>query len=290
MDTAQLSERLSVICKSHHSSIIKLLGASISGSCIYLVYQHVKGASLSECLRSSLNPSFTLLSNWLSRMKVASDIAHGLDYIHNCTGQNSGFVHNHIKTSSILVAEDSMNARICQFGTAELCGEVAGEENLDPEDSADGRKHQRKGSSTVKLEGTRGYMSPEFVSTGIATQRSDVYAFGVVILELFSGEEVLKYEFHDGYRRRFSVIDRAREAVAGGDVRRWIDNRLKDSYPVDVAEKMVNLGLECVEDDPCKRPDMGKAALLISKLFMDSETWVKRFVVPVDISISMAPR
>lgn len=290
MDAQQLSERLSVICKSHHSSIIKLLGASISGSCIYLVYEYVKGASLSECLRSSVNPSFTVLSNWLSRMQVASDIADGLDYIHNCTGRNSGFVHNHIKSSSILVAEDSLSARICHFGTADLCGEVMGDEKLDSEDSVDDKKLRRTGSKAMKLEGTRGYMSPEFVSTGVATQRSDVYAFGVVILELLSGEEALKYVLHDGCYRRSSVIDKAREAVDGGDVRRWIDKRLKDSYPVDVAEKMVSLGLECVGDDPRKRPDMGKAAHFISKLLLDSETWMKRFVLPEGISVSMAPR
>ncbi|XP_031374842.1 lysM domain receptor-like kinase 3 isoform X2 [Punica granatum] len=290
MDTPQLSERLSLICKIHHASIIKLLGASISGSCIYLVYEYVKGASLGECLRTSVNPSFTVLSNWLSRMKIASDIANGLDYIHNCTGRNSGFVHNHIKSSSIVIMEDSLNAQICHFGTAELCGEAVEEENLESKDSGDDRKFRRTGSKAMKLEGTRGYMSPEFVSTGVATRRSDVYAFGVVILELLSGEEALKYVFDDGRQKRVSVIERAREAVNGGDVRRWIDKRLKDSYPVDVAEKMVNLALDCVEDDPRRRPDMERAALLIRKSFMDSEVWVKSFAMPVGISISMGPR
>ncbi|KAK4793080.1 hypothetical protein SAY86_023515 [Trapa natans] len=292
MDTPQLSERLFVTCKSHHSSLVNLLGASISGSCIYLVYEYVKGASLSDCLRSNVNSSYTVLSSWLSRMQVASDIAHGLDYIHNFTGRNSGFVHNHIKSSSIVVTEESLSARICHFGTAELCGEVVEDDRMDTEDSSAGNKTLRRtGSKTVKLEGTRGYMSPEFISSGIATQRSDVYAFGVVILELLSGEEALKYVFDDGGGyRRLSVIDMAREAVVRGDLRRWIDKRLKDSYPVEVAEKMLSLGLECVEDDPLRRPDMGRAAHFISKLFLDSETWMKSFAMPSGISISMGPR
>ncbi|KAK4761755.1 hypothetical protein SAY87_029639 [Trapa incisa] len=225
-------------------------------------------------------------------MQVASDIAHGVDYIHNFTGQNSGLVHNHIKSSSIVVTEGSMTAQICHFGTAELCGEVVEKNSMGPQDKSGGiKKLQRAGSKSVKLEGTRGYISPEFIPSGVAIQRSDVYAFGVVILELLSGEKALKYVFDDGRGyRSVSVIDMAREAVVGGDLRRWIDKRLKDSYPVEVAEKMFSLGLGCVDDDPLRRPDMGNAAHIISKLFLDSETWVKRFTVPAGISISMDPR
>lgn len=145
-------------------------------------------------------------------------------------------------------------------------------------------------------------MAPEFQSTGIATQKSDVYAFGVVVLELLSGEEALKYRFQDegssindggGVYRRVSVIDTAREAVAGGgggEVRRWVDRRLRDSYPVDVAEKMVLLVLECVEEDPDKRPDMGRVAVTVSKFYMESQKWAEQIGLPTEISVSMGPR
>lgn len=280
LELQQLCERLLVICRSHHSSLIKLLGACVSGNYVYLVYEYVSGANLADCLRNPRNPNFTVLSTWLSRLQVATDLAHGLDYIHHFSGLNSIVIHNHIKSSSIVVEElsESLCARICHFGTSDLCGEVIENENRKVE----------------KIEGTRGYMAPEFQHSGIATQKSDVYAFGVVMLELLSGEEALKYVIDEesGAYKRFSVIEKAREATAGGGagVRKWVDRRLKDSYPVEVAEKMVLMGLQCVDEDPDNRPDMRRITGLVSKFYLESKSWAESIGFPIDFSVSMAPR
>ncbi|XP_076943253.1 lysM domain receptor-like kinase 3 [Bidens hawaiensis] len=279
----ELRERLLVICKSHHSSLIRLKGASMSGSYIYLVYDYVNGDSLSNCLKNPRNPNFTVLSDWMARIQIAADLAHGLDYIHNSTGLRKKFIHNHIKSSSVIVTQtsSSMNARICHFGTAELCGET----DYDSDNSV------KSDNKYMKFEGTRGYMSPEFQSTGIATQKSDVYAFGVVILELLSGEEPLKYTKENGDYVRVSVIETAREAVESGGVRRWVDRRLKDSFPEEVALKLAQLGLVCLEEDPDKRPDISWVVGRISKLYLESQTWTEKMgLLPVDFSVSMAPR
>ncbi|XP_034919176.1 lysM domain receptor-like kinase 3 [Populus alba] len=288
IESPELQQRLLTICRSHHSSVIKLLGATTSGNYIYLAYEYVHGANLATCLRNPQNPSYTVLSSWLSRMQIATDIANGLDYIHHCSGLNSEFVHNHIKSLSILVTEDSLNAKICHFGTAELCGEVVGKEG------SSSKNFGRSNSKVMKIEGTRGYMAPEFQASGLTTQKCDVYAFGVVILELVSGEEALRYVFDEGggVYKRISVIERAREvmAVGGGELRKWVDKRMKDSYPVEVAEKMLLLGLECVDDDPEKRPDMGLVDGRVSRLYLESKNWAEKIGLPTDFSVSMAPR
>ncbi|KAF2292162.1 hypothetical protein GH714_014704 [Hevea brasiliensis] len=279
MEMSQLREHLGVICRGHHRSVIKLLGVSLSGEHIYLVYEFIAGANLADCLRNARNPNFTVLSSWISRMQVAADLAQGLDYIHNQTGLNLTLVHNHIKSSGIIVTEPHFNAKICHFGTAQLCGE--------PQESV------------------RGYMSPEFQASGIATQESDVYAFGVLILELLSGEEPLKYKYDKstGDFIRTSLIDTARAAIdgggddAGGDggregrLRRWMDRRLNDSFPVDIAEKLTRLALQCVHVDPDKRPDMGHVAGKISKWYLASKTWSDNLrMVSGQFSVSLAPR
>ncbi|XP_022731481.1 lysM domain receptor-like kinase 3 [Durio zibethinus] len=309
IQTSQLKERLSIICRSNHVSVIKLLGASISGDHIYLVYEFIEGSNLVECLRNPRNPSFTVLSTWISRMQIATDLAHGLDYVHNNTGLNLSIVHNHIKSGSIIVTEPSFNAKICHFGTAQLCGETNEnetqeigyskrvteiEEVIEEGKAASFRKLKRSDSGKRHFEGMRGYMSPEFISSGVATQKSDVFAFGVVILELFSGEEPLKYQYDRNTSNflRTSVMDTAAEAAEDGreGLRRWIDRRLNDSFPVEVAEKLIRLALDCVHVDPDKRPDMGRVAGKISKLYLESRIWSDNVKVPTGISVSLAPR
>lgn len=290
MDITELCTRLAVICRSHHSSLVKLLGASVSGNYIYLVYDFVQGANLADCLRNRRNPSYTDLSTWISRMQIAADLAHGLDYIHNFSG--SGFVHNHIKSSSIVVAEENLGAKICHFGTSELCGEAVAGSGI-ASGSESGGRLRRSGSRTVKFEGRRGYMAPEFQFTGVATVKTDVYAFGVVVLELLSGEEALRFEIDgDGGYRRLSVVETARTAAAEehGGTRKWVDKRLRDSFPLEVAERMVRVGLECVGEDPNMRPDMGRVAVEVSKLYLESQKWTESMRTNIDLSVSFAPR
>ncbi|KAI6685829.1 hypothetical protein NL676_031742 [Syzygium grande] len=322
IDMGRLKDLLGMICRSHLVSIAKLLGASVSGDNIYLVYEFVDGASLSDCLRNPKMPNFTVLGTWMSRMQIAADVAHGLDYIHNNTGLNMILVHNHIKSSSILVTEPSFRAKICHFGTAQLCGEAdendvlreraekgggGGGEIREEEEEGAGegpsgpRLTKRSDSRRMQFEGARGYMSPEFRVTGVATQKSDVYAFGVVLLELLSGEEPFKYKYDKESRGflRTSIIETARAAVDGGDnmgggvegrLRKWVDRRLGDSFPVEAAEKLVRLGLQCVEPDPDKRPDMSRVEGKVSKLYMQSKSWSDSIKVPTNISVSLGPR
>ncbi|KAF8102111.1 hypothetical protein N665_0201s0398 [Sinapis alba] len=293
----ELKDRLSDICRSHHGSIINLLGASVSGSRggggdhIYLVYEYVNGASLADCLRNTKNPNFTVLSNWISRIQIATDLAHGLDYIHNKTGLKiENLVHNHIKSSAVIVTEPDFNAKICHFGTAQLCGET--NETTSERDGHGG------GGSSLRFEGVRGYMSPEFQDSGIATQKSDVFAFGVMMLELLSGEEPLKYRYDKatGDFERTSVVETAKAVIDGGDgdtegrLRRWVDRRLGDSFPVTVVEKLTRLALECVVEDPVNRPEMGRVAGKISQLYLESEKWAANMKRPTDITVSYAPR
>ncbi|KAL5994131.1 hypothetical protein ACLOJK_035003 [Asimina triloba] len=277
LDHAGLRRLLSVICRSHHTSVVGLLGASVSGDSIYLVYDYVPGAHLGDCLRNPKNPSFTVLSSWLSRMQVAADIAQGLEYIHHYSPSSLHLVHNHIKPSSIIISDPSLNAKICHFGASLLTGEIPGPDDPDapsPSSSSfsSSSRLERSDSRVSRVEGVRGYMCPEFLTGGIVTQKSDVYAFGVTLLELMSGEEAFKYRYvqERGDYERISVVETAAKAAEGMLLRRWMDRRMKDSYPEDVAEKMVQLALECVNMEAAKRPDMTRVAGKVSKLFIQS--------------------
>ncbi|KAL8166849.1 hypothetical protein V2J09_008348 [Rumex salicifolius] len=302
IDTDELREKITRICRSHHAGLVRLHGASISGSSVYLVHERVDGASLSDCLRNPRNPNFTVLSNWLSRVQIATDVAGAIDYLHNFSGMKIGFVHNHIKSSSIIVKEPTVNGKLCHLGTAQFCGEAVEEEtNKEKEIKKFGdqssRELKRSLSGGVKFEGTRGYMSPEFQATGIATRKSDVYAFGVVLLEILSGQEPMKIELDEqtGVFHKMSLIEAAREVAGafsldgGGKLRKWVDCRLKDSFPVEVVERMTRLAVECVHEDPINRPDMGRVAGIISCFYLDSKKWAETIGVPTDFSLTLGP-
>jgi len=119
------------------------------------------------------------------------------------------------------------------------------------------------------------------------------------MLELLSGEEPLKFKYDEKTREflRTSVIETAKGVIDGGDgsvqvqgkLRKWVDQRLKDSFPVDVAEKLTRVALECVHVDPDKRPNMGHVAGKISKFYLKSRMWSDSIKMP-DITVSLGPR
>ncbi|KAK1290505.1 LysM domain receptor-like kinase 3 [Acorus calamus] len=220
-DAARLRDRLASVSRGHHVSLVRLLGAAAAGGGsdhLYVVYEHVPGATLSECLRNPRNPEFTVLSTWLSRMQVAADLAQGLEYIHHYASAagppnaRRTFIHSLLDSSSVLVTEPSLNAKICHFGSSILAGDVPEEESAT--DSPPGL--ERSDSRTMKIERTRGYMAPEVE----ISQKSDVFALGVLLLELLSGEEPLKYRF-DRETKQYEMVSviegEGGDGIDGGD-------------------------------------------------------------------------
>ncbi|VFQ69212.1 unnamed protein product [Cuscuta campestris] len=145
------------ICRSRHSSLIPLNRVAVFWNCLYSVYEYIHGANRPDALRSRRKPNFTILSNWMLRVQIVPNIASGLDFIHNSPGLGFDFVHNQIQHHRH--GSSTLRAKICHFGTTELCGEIAkrnSESGMDVESNC----------KEMKFEGTRGYMAPEFQSTG----------------------------------------------------------------------------------------------------------------------------
>ncbi|KAM0845654.1 hypothetical protein ACQ4PT_056204 [Festuca glaucescens] len=290
-DPAEVSARLAVLGHCHHASIARLYGAAASpdGS-LFLAYELVPDAApLSALLRGAAhNPAFTPLATWNSRLRVAANACDALSYIH----LQAGTVHNRLSSSSVLVCGDGarLRAKIAHFGAADLAGELPPDEDESQTASA---RHRRTGSRGRRIEGTRGYMAPEIIAGGAPSRRSDVFALGVLLLELLSGEEPVRYQHNKatGEYERTSLIETAGAAAGGGEgMRRWVDRRLKDSFPVDAAETLTAVALRCVAKDPAARPEMSWVAAKVSKLFLEAQDWADKFRVPTDISVSFAPR
>ncbi|CAA6666549.1 unnamed protein product [Spirodela intermedia] len=300
-DPAALRHRLAAACKIHHASIVRLLGASLGGEHIFLVYEHVNGSSLADCLRNPRSPGYAPLSSWVHRMQAATDLAQGLEYIHHYATVGAGAaplgpVHNLLSSSSVIISDPQLRAKICHFGAVQLAGEISSshhsdEETEEKETSPDLPTSRRR---EVRFEGRSGYISPELLGGGRPSQKSDVFAFGVVLLELLTGEEPVKYRYSTETKEydRVSLVEAARELAAALErqqkILRWVDRRLVGSFPEEAAERAVRVALDCVRAEPERRPGMERVAGKLSRLLLLSRTWADNVLVSADLTIKVA--
>ncbi|GMN45501.1 hypothetical protein TIFTF001_014679 [Ficus carica] len=157
----EFQNEVDLLRKIQHPNVISLLGCSTQGVERFIVYELMQNGSLETQLHG---PSHGSALTWYMRMKIALDTARGLEYLHeHC---NPSVIHRDLKSSNILL-DANFNAKLSDFGLA-----VA---------------DRTQNKNNIKLSGTLGYVAPEYLLDGKLTDKSDVYAFGVVLLELLLG-------------------------------------------------------------------------------------------------------
>ncbi|KAK7283113.1 hypothetical protein RIF29_12407 [Crotalaria pallida] len=159
----EFENEVDLLSKIQHPNIISLLGCSINGHTKFIIYELMQNGSLEAQLHG---PSHGSALTWHMRMKIALDTARGLEYLHeHCYPP---VIHRDMKSSNILL-DANFNAKLSDFGLAIIDGSQS--------------------KKNIKLSGTLGYVAPEYLLDGKLTDKSDVYAFGVVLLELLLGRK-----------------------------------------------------------------------------------------------------
>ncbi|KAJ6822039.1 lysM domain receptor-like kinase 3 [Iris pallida] len=263
--TKEFIAEMKVLCKVHHASLVELIGYAASNNELFLVYEYAQKGSVKSHLHDPQNKvhlsGHTSLS-WISRVQIALDAARGLEYIHEHTKDH--YVHRDVKTSNILL-DNTFRAKISDFGLAKLVVKTA-----------DGE------ASATKVVGTFGYLAPEYLRDGLATTKSDVYAFGVVLFELISGKEAITRAegtvFTNTERRSLAslmlaVLKKSSNSLNMGSLKEHIDSSLMDLYPHDCVYKMAMLAKQCVDEDPILRPDMKQVVISLSHILLSSVEW-----------------
>ncbi|KAL5697755.1 LysM domain receptor-like kinase 3 [Ranunculus cassubicifolius] len=261
MKTKEFLAEMKVLCKVHHANLVELIGYAATDEELYLIYEYAQKGSLKSHLHDPQNKGNTALS-WIVRVQIALDTARGLEYIHEHT--KTHYVHRDIKASNILL-DSTFRAKISDFGLAKLIGK-----------SSEGE------ASATRVVGTFGYLAPEYLSDGLATTKSDVYAFGVVLFELISGKEAItKSEglVQKNSERRslasimLAALRNSPNSMSMPSLKECIDPNLMDLYPYDCVCKVALLAKQCVDDDPILRPDMKQAVISLSQILLSSVEW-----------------
>nr|GMD53480.1 receptor-like cytosolic serine/threonine-protein kinase RBK1 [Ipomoea batatas] len=218
-----LSE-LGIIAHINHPNAAKLIGFSADNG-LHLVLQYLPHGSLALVLH---NETETL--EWKIRFKVAVGVAEGLHYLH-CVCQRR-IIHRDITASNILLTED-YGPQISDFGLAKWLPEKWGHHVVSP------------------IEGTFGYMAPEYFMHGIVDEKTDVFAFGVLLLELITGRQAV-----DSSRQSLAMW--AKPLLEQNNIKEIADPRLGDAYDVVEMERSMSVALSCIQHLPNMRPNMKK--------------------------------
>ncbi|KAG5541192.1 hypothetical protein RHGRI_021148 [Rhododendron griersonianum] len=211
-----------------HQNLVKLIGYCCEEEERLLVYEFMPRGSLENHLFKRMSVSLP----WGTRLKIAIGSAKGLAFLH---GAESPVIYRDFKTSNILL-DSEFNAKLSDFGLAKM-----GPEGSDTH-------------VTTRVMGTYGYAAPEYVNTGHLTTRSDIYSFGVVLLELLTGRRAL-----DKTRPKSeqNLVDWSKPYLTSSRRLRFImDPRLSGQYSVKGAKEMALLALQCVSLIPKDRPKM----------------------------------
>lgn len=237
---------LVAVAHLRHRNLVRLRGWCIHEEELLLVYDYMPNRSLDRVLFKN---GGSALLGWETRKKIVNGLAAALNYLHEKL--ETQIIHRDVKASNVML-DSNFNARLGDFGLARwLEHDLA----YKPKTPPVVKNRQFRLVETTRIGGTIGYLPPEsFQKRSIATAKSDVFSFGIVVLEVVTGRRAIDLTYPDD---QIILLDWIRRLSDEGTVVQAGDDRLQDgSYKLSEIELFIRLGLMCTLHDPQSRPTM----------------------------------
>ncbi|KAL7231935.1 hypothetical protein ACSBR2_010036 [Camellia fascicularis] len=255
--STDVSKEVKILNKINHANLIGLYGACEHHGVFYLLYEFMENGSLKDWLHKNSSPE---LQSWRRRIQIALDVANGLHYLHNFT--DPAYVHKDINSSNVLLSR-YLKAKIANFSLAR---------SAEQEESSN--------SSTMCALRTRCHMAPEYLEAGMVTPMMDVYAFGVVLLELITGREAVFEQDGEEVLLSETVVSIMDGGNSEPEFGNLIDPRLQVKHPLgyiinqsELTLRMMQLSVACLAREPESRLSMTEVVSTLMRIQLDADKW-----------------
>ncbi|KAF2945929.1 wall-associated receptor kinase 5 [Oryza sativa Japonica Group] len=237
----EFGKEMLILSQINHRNIVKLYGCCLEVEVPMLVYKYIPNGTLYRLIHGGEGGASARRIPFAARVRIAHQAAEALAYLHSWA--SPPIIHGDVKTSNILLDEDYA-AKVSDFGASTLA----------PADAA---------QFVTFVQGTCGYLDPEYMRTCRLTDKSDVYSFGVVLLELLTCRKALNLEELEEEKYLSSQF---LLAVGEGRLGEILDPQIKGEQSMEVLEQVAELAKQCLEISGEKRPSMREVAEELDRL------------------------
>lgn len=234
----QFINEVVVLTQINHRNVVRLLGCCLETEFPLLVYEFITNGTLCEHLHfegQACNSNNHKLS-WTTRLRIAAETAEALAYLHSAA--STPIIHRDVKTANILL-DENLTAKVSDFGASKFV----------PLDQT---------QLTTLVQGTLGYLDPEYFQTSQLTDKSDVYSFGVVLAELLTGKKALSFLRPEIYRNLSMYFV---STMNEGRLDQILDNEIVSDASVGYIIEVANLAKRCLGLKGEERPSMKEVAM-----------------------------